>query len=241
MKLNELIELLDLCAYIPKHKTIIFGDVHLGYEESLSVRGVLIPRQQYGLTIDRLTKTLDSVSIETIVISGDLKHEFGTINYTEKKYIVEFIKFLQNYCKTLVIIEGNHDPLLKPLAKNRGVVLCDYYSIGDSIICHGDSILDDSLLDGISRIIIGHEHPAITLSDYPRKETYKCALFGKYNNYDLLVLPSYNLLVPGTNVLTGKFLSPYLKNNKNGIDSFKVFIVGEEILNFGTIKEIKKM
>ena len=45
MKILKSIELIDLAIYT--NKTLIVTDFHMGYEESLNKRGVLVPRFQF--------------------------------------------------------------------------------------------------------------------------------------------------------------------------------------------------
>ena len=75
--------------------------------------------------------------------------------------------------------------------------------------------------------MIGHEHPAIGLRSNLRIEHYKCFLKGKFSKQDLIVMPSFNLVTEGGNILKEKLLSPYLKN----IGTFEVYVVGEKDKN----------
>ena len=99
------IEIVDLCLYIKKYKTLIIADVHLGYEESLNQRGVLIPKIQFKDTYERIDNILKNKETETVVVTGDLKHEFGVINNTEWNNILKiidlFLKNAQNMDKSL--------------------------------------------------------------------------------------------------------------------------------------------
>ena len=111
----------------------------------------------------------------------------------------------------------------------------------DITVLHGDKILDNMK----KTLIIGHEHPAISLKKGARTEKYSCFLKGKYKKHELIVLPSFNLLVHGSDVLKEKLLSPFLDN----INNFEVFIVSPEedlnnlskVLYFGKIRDIKKL
>ena len=80
MEIIKGIEICDLSLYLKGYKTLIIADLHLGYEESLNKKGVLVPRIQFKDTYERLNKILTSKKIETMIITGDLKHEFGVIN-----------------------------------------------------------------------------------------------------------------------------------------------------------------
>lgn len=234
MKIDNNIEIVDLCIFLKEQKVLVFGDVHIGYEEALNNKGVLVPRQQYKMTLERLEKTLDKLDVETVIINGDLKHEFGTILRTEWKDVFNLVDFLLSKCKRLIIMQGNHDKILKPIADKKNVEFVKSFVCGSVLITHGDFIPVEA--SDCKTIIIGHEHPAISIAEYPRIEKYKCFLVGKWKTKKLIVMPSYNLLTEGTDVLFGKFLSPFIEN----LDNFNVYVVGDQILDFGKVKEIRK-
>lgn len=239
MKLANNIEIIDLALYLVKEKTLIISDLHIGIEESLNRQGILIPRSQFNDLLNKLKLILEKVKVERIIFNGDLKHEFGEISRQEWNNILNLFDYLKD--KEIIIIKGNHDPVLKPIADKRSIKLIESYNLDNITVLHGDKILEN-LNDAI---IIGHEHPAITLKKGIRTEKYSCFLKGKYNNKDLIVIPSFNLLTYGTNVLKERLLSPFLSN----IEDFEVFIVSPEedlnnlnkILYFGKIKDIRKI
>jgi len=239
MKLTNNIEIIDLALYLVKEKTLVISDLHIGIEESLNKQGVLIPRSQFNDLLNKLKLILNKVEIKKIVFNGDLKHEFGEISKQEWNNILSLFDFLHD--KEIIIIKGNHDPILKPIANKRNLKLVDKYDIDDITILHGDKILENLN----KTIIIGHEHPAISLKKGIRQEKYSCFLKGKYKNKELIVMPSFNLLTYGTNVLKENLLSPFLNN----IENFEVFVLEpeedlntlSEILYFGKIKDIRKI
>jgi len=228
------IEIIDLGLYIKEYKTLVISDVHLGYEESLSQKGVLIPRVQYKDTVERVTKVLKNYDVETVIVTGDLKHEFGVINRSEWKNILDIIDLFLKYAKRLVLIKGNHDVLIPYITKKKGIETYEYYKFGEIIAIHGDEILDNEDFKKSKIILMGHEHPAIGFKEKAKYETYKCFLKGKYENKILIVLPSFNKLTIGTDVLRRELLSPYLQKD---LSNFEVFVIEDEkVLNFGKIK-----
>lgn len=225
-------EIIDLGLWFDDYKTLIIGDFHLGYEEALNKQGLMIPRMQFDLTIKRLEKIFLKVKPLKIVINGDLKHEFGTISDTEWKYVLRLIDYLFKHCNEIILVRGNHDTILEPIASKKNLEVVDYYQFGDNLVCHGDKILHIKS----KRIIIGHEHPALTLKKGVRVEKYKCFLFGKWKDKELIVMPSFNLVKEGADILSDKMLSPYLTD----INDFSVKVVqDEEILDFGLVKNLK--
>ena len=237
MKLTDNIEIIDLALYLIKEKTLIISDLHIGIEESLNKQGILIPRFQFNDLVLRLKNILAKVNVNRVVFNGDLKHEFGEILPQEWRNILKLFDFLQD--KEIIVIKGNHDPILKPIAEKRNMKLIESYTINNITILHGDKILAN-----LSKVIImGHEHPAISLKKGIRTERYNCFLKGKWHNKILIVTPSFNLLTYGSNVLKEKLLSPFLTN----IEDFQVFVVEpakdlnklSKVLYFSKIKDIR--
>jgi len=236
MEIIDNIEIIDLGLYLKKQKVLVITDTQIGYEESLNKQGILLPRFQFNDLIKRLRKIIDKCKPEIIIINGDIKHEFGTISQTEWRYTVKLIDFLAENAE-LILVKGNHDTILGPIADKKNVRIVDYYSIADIYLCHGHVIPEDKEFEKAKTVIIGHAHPAIGLRDQGRVEKYKCYLKGEYKDKTLIVQPSFNLIIEGTDVLKEKLLSPFLDQD---LKNFKVFVVGDEILRFVTIKDILK-
>ena len=310
MKIFENMELVDLAVYT--NRTLIVSDFHIGYEEALNKQGILMPRFQFKEIIERLEnmfRKLKGRKIENIVILGDLKHEFGTISEQEWRHTLRLLDYLGQHCKEIILIKGNHDTILGPIARKRNVEVRDYYiiepikndkrmpiakktnkqapitkktnnkdrqkiinitgrvlknliikknsqkSTGKILCLHGDKIPPKELLEGVSTIIIGHEHPAVSIKDGPRAEVFKCFLAGKWKRKDLIVVPAFNLVTEGTDILRNcytisgtpkipkefssvmkeKVLSPFLKGN---LKDFEVIVVADKLYGFGKVKDL---
>ena len=233
MKLHEGVIAVDLGLYLEKEKTLVIADLHLGYEEHLAKQGVLVPRVQYEQTIKRLDYIFSKLpDVETIVLNGDVKHEFGRVNPQEWREVLKLIDYLSEK-GNLVVIKGNHDTILGPITKKRDITEVKEYRIGDVLIAHGDYVPENLA----KIVIIGHEHPTITLREDAKSERFKCYLKGKYKRSVLIVQPSFNLLTQGTDVSRERLLSPFLKK----VEDFQCFIVNDqthEVLEFGKIKEL---
>ena len=235
MKLLKNIEAIDLALYIDK--SLVIADVHIGFEEALNKQGVLVPRFQFPDLVKRMKLIFDKLKnkkIERIIINGDLKHEFGTISEQEWRHTLKFLDFLEDYCENILLVKGNHDTIHGPIAKKRNVKLADCVELREVLVCHGDKIPE-----GIKKyrtIIIGHEHPAVSIRDNMRVETYKCYLVGKYKGKNLIVQPSFNLVAEGADILKEGLLSPFLHGN---IDDFDVYAVEDKIYELGKAGSLK--
>jgi len=245
MKLANGIELMDLSLFISAKSLLILSDIHIGYESELNRKGILIPRTSFREMIDRIGKILIKTQPKTILITGDLKHSFGSISEQEWRDALRFLDFIGKTAKKIILIKGNHDTILSPIAKKRNVEIVHYYSfsVGKKkiFVCHGDTIPKKSAsnFSDADIIIMGHEHPAITISDSIRQEKFKCFLSGKWKGKQLIVMPSANLLTEGTDVLKERLLSPFLQKNRE-FENFEVYVVGdEEVLKFGKLKNLE--
>jgi uncharacterized protein len=225
MLIHPNIQIRDLGLYLIKEKILVIGDLHIGYEEELNKKGVMVPRFGFEDLMKRVKNMLKDV--ETVVINGDLKHEFGTISKTEWNQTKKFLNILKG--KRIVLIKGNHDTILKPIVKD--IELLDAFQVGDVLICHGDEIVNQDC----KVIVIGHEHVAVGLKEGIRVERYKCFLKGKYKRKILIAMPSCNLVTTGTDILKESRLSPYLQQK---LDTFEVFIVSDKVYDFGRVKDL---
>lgn len=231
MQLSAGIEIIHTALWLSPEKILIINDLHLGYEEALHHKGILVPRFQLQEIIQEMNKIFQIVNPTTLIINGDLKHEFGRILKQEWNEIVTFLDFVQQQVPEIIIIKGNHDPIIKPIAEKRGIAVIKEYLVSDTIIVHGDQLIETKA----KRIIIGHEHPAITLREGSKREKYKCFLKGKWKRKELIAVPSFNPLLEGTDILKEELLSPFLTNIRN----FKVYIVGKgDVFEFGKVKEL---
>jgi uncharacterized protein len=230
------VELLDLAIYLRPENILVMGDVHLGYEQALARRGVLIPRFQLKDTVERLEKIFKVFDkFEAIVINGDLKHEFAVISEQEWREILKFFDFLLLHSKQIMIIRGNHDVKLIPIARKRNISVVESLATNGKFICHGD-VVPKSLDFNDSKIVIaGNEHPAVSLHEGQRSELYKCFLIGTWKGKKLIVMPSFNQITVGSDILREKSLSPFMKQD---LSNFEVYIIGDKVYPFGKFKNL---
>lgn len=238
MQILKNIKIIRTALFIENKKILILSDLHIGYDESLNANGILLPRFQYLDLFRDTQKIVKEVKPKIIILNGDIKHEFSGILREEWKRVKEYVSYLQRTCK-VILIKGNHDAILEPLAKERKIEIRNHYLTDDIFICHGDKLIENEDFKKSKTIIIGHEHPAITLKDNIRTEKYKCFLLGMYKNKKIIVMPAMNPSSEGSDVLTQKLLSPYLKNN-NKLKEFKAIIIEENnTYDFGKIKNLE--
>lgn len=243
MRLTHDLEIFDLALYLVKHNSLVVADVHIGFEEALNRQGVLIPRFQFNEVVKRLEAIILSVlkarklkKLDKIIVNGDIKHEFGTISEQEWRDTLKLLDFLGRHCDKIVLVKGNHDTILGPIADKREIEVVDELVIGDIFIVHGHKLPNSQKLTAKS-VVIAHEHPAVSVTRFPRSELFKCWLKGKWKGKELIVMPSFNLVTEGTDILRESLLSPFLKGVN--LDDFECYVVEDKVYGFGKLKNLR--
>lgn len=222
------------CVFFPKEKILVLGDVHIGYEEALNKQGMFVPRTQF----DEIKKDLEKVFDETgklkeIIILGDLKHEFGEISEQEWRETLQFIELLKEKSGKIVLVKGNHDSILEPIAKRHEIKIEQEYVLGENLFIHGNKFplkIDKK----IKRIFLGHRHPAVKLSDSVKSESFKVFLVGKWKGKEIIILPSFMPLIEGMDIINEEDSRlPF------SISDFEVYAVGDKVYSFGKVGEIE--
>lgn len=255
-----LIRLIDLALFLSERRVLALADIHLGIEDALKDEGVFVPRHHRAQVQHRLERIFQELGItpskplQKIIINGDLRHQFGPLSRVEHKESKEFLRWLAQWTEQIVLIEGNHDGSLQRFASER-ITVVQGYSEGDCWFVHGDRALTPSpspvthsrergaCKGGVRAkawLIIGHEHPAVGLRDpvTGRTEVYKCFLVGTFREHNLLVLPSFNQLMRGSDLLRERPLSPFVQ--QSDLEGFSVYVVSDDgsIYEFGPLRRL---
>jgi len=220
-------------------KILVVGDLHLGFEESLNESGIFIGRKMFGEMIGDFDKVFDAVGerIDEIVLLGDVKHEFGRVLRQEWNDVLGLFDYLKGKCERIVLVKGNHDKIIEPIARERKIEVVDYYVVGKYCFLHGDRDFDEIWDNRIKAFVVGHVHPAVNLKDGVKVEKYKCFLVGKFKRKEIIAVPSFIEYYEGSD--------PREKKNRLvwgvNLEKFDVKIVGEKdlgVLDFGKMDRL---
>jgi len=232
MKILPGIEAIGKALWIEKEKILIIADLHIGYEEALVKRGFLIPKTFLVELKNEIIELL-KLKPKLIIVNGDFQHEFSKISRIDWDDSMQILNLLLKQAKVILIV-GNHDTLIEQFTKKMDFEIRDFFILENIAVLHGNKIINECLDKKIKIFIIGHDHPAITISDNIKQEKYKCFLLGKYHDKTVLVMPSFLPLPEGSDVRKEKFLSPFLKD----ISNFEVFVIGDKIYDLGKVKDL---
>lgn len=197
------------CAYLPESETVAISDLHLGFEIYMESEGLFLPRLQMKLEVERIESILREYAPSTIIINGDVKHEFSRNTPQEWIEIRKLFDLLSSRSK-VIVVRGNHDNYILNIAGRFGIEVTRSSGRGGILFAHGDVLLQE---EGKNCTVIGHEHPAIRIVDSVGAYS-KFPVFMHLEDRKVLVLPAFSPFALGTDVLSGfdEFMSPYLKN-----------------------------
>ncbi len=220
-KINNVI--LDGVGAAVVGKVGIIADLHIGMEEMLNVR------VQTREMLRNVKYLIEKYSLESIIINGDLKHGFDKSRKQEWEEIRYFVDELKKRVEVNVV-KGNHDFYIENIMNDRTY---DYIDVGDVRITHGHKLVDYK-----SMLIIGNEHPTIKIRDeVGAYMVYRCFVY--FESKRVLVLPAFNPLSKGNNILNNSFISPVLEDAN--INEAYVYAIEEgDVFSLGQVKSIFK-
>jgi hypothetical protein len=237
-----------------ENKILVIADLHIGYEESIVETGIF-PRIQTHDIITSLSRIFDKlqkqkINLDKIIILGDLKHEHGKISDAEWRETLYVLDFITKKSKEIILIKGNHDNILGPIANKRNIQIMPFYKYDDILFMHGNKEYKNAFKEKKSKdkkdkdikiLILAHLHPAITLSDEYKMEKYKCFLLGKYKRKQVYILPSFNPISIGYDLITGKGKKEFLIIPENKLKNFDAIVYNPEedkFYNFGKLRKL---
>jgi len=233
-KLINGIYLIDKALWLEKQKILAIADLHIGYEGYLvEEQGILLPRRLFQMIKKDLGFFINFLQPKKILINGDLKHEFGKISEQEWQETLAALDLMLEKAE-VILIKGNHDTILEPIARKKGLKIVDYYCCSSICFMHGHKIFDKPLKKA-KILVFAHTHPAIILREGIKAERYKCWLFGSWKGKQVIVMPSFIPYAEGIDVLSQHFDQPFLKNLSN----FEVLAIGDKIYKMGRVKNLK--
>lgn len=204
-------------AWLEKERALLVADLHLGYAWAHREQGNLMPIAAPEDTLDRLEALAADYAPREIIVLGDVIHAA----VTEDAVMADLRRLHQLAGGVPVrLIAGNHDVHLASMLRQAGLEAAVVREIilGGNLLLHGDAgdetEADARCLAAVERggcVILGHEHPAINLSDGVAT-TVRCPCF--LVGEDVLVLPAFSPWSAGTNIRHGVFLSPYVRRAK---------------------------
>lgn len=186
-------------VYLEKEATLAIADPHLGYAWAQRAAGNLVPLGAGDEWAAALTGLIDEYAPRRVVVLGDFVHRAVRVEAIETE-VCRFIEVVETRAE-LVLVGGNHDRGLDRLLERCGkaVEVRECLRCEDHLLIHGHEAAD-----GKMRVLMGHEHPVLTLGD-PAGGSVRCPCF--LVGERVTVLPAMSRWAAGCNVRSGRFLS----------------------------------
>jgi DNA ligase-associated metallophosphoesterase len=200
--------------WLAEPRALLVADLHLGYAWAHRERGNLLPIGAGENTIARLQALVTDYAPREFFVLGDVIH--GTVG---AEAVLDELRALHELADgvQLRLIAGNHDSQLAAMLRQAGLPseVRREILVGENLLLHGDGANDEMALAKLraarergGRIIMGHEHPALALSDGVAT-TARCPCF--LAGEEAIVLPAFSAWSSGTDVRSGNFLSAYTR------------------------------
>ncbi len=180
----------DKCLLLKEGGMMVVADLHIGYESALEQDGIHIPRIQTVVIRDSLIEMVERYEPQSLVVLGDIKHEFSKNAAQEMSDVRELLRALTPKVE-VTLIKGNHDNFLENIASRSGVKVVDIMKEDGIMFAHGHANCFDRPL------VIGHEHPSIKIIDTVGAYL-KLPCFMHLEDEGILVLPAFSPLASGT-------------------------------------------
>ena len=225
----------ERCLILEKEHTLVIGDLHLGYEKALEDEGVYIPRMNTDSIRDSLNRIISKYEPETIVLLGDIKHDFRRAKYEGREDIKNIIDLILG-AADVIVVKGNHDNYLQNIIADYGLDTVDYIDIGGYRLEHGHV---DS---GVRPVIIGHEHPSVRIAGaLSGGIKVQCFLYAKKEG--VIVIPPFSFLSSGTD-MSGAYKENFMSDACKNADMAEAELYGVSdlgILPLGRLGDISEI
>lgn len=200
--------------WLPGTGTLSVSDLHLGYAWAHRHSGQMLPLGMKEQTVTRLAELLDTYSPQELVLLGDIVHRAVPVPALEN----ELRRLWEEIGSRTALhwVAGNHDGRLAQLLCDLRlpVKLMPEHRAGPHLLVHGDAAEENaaahlaSVRGTAGRVILGHEHPAFTLTDGVAS-SMKCPCFA--GSSELVVLPAFSEWAAGGDIRRRSYLSRYLQ------------------------------
>jgi len=233
-------------ALLIKNKEIlVISDLHIGIEEELKEYGIHSGSQTEKLQ-KNLIKLCKTYKPKEIILLGDIKHNIPTSTIQERNDVKRFLEKIKQYAKIHILL-GNHDGNINKIITSDIIVHpSDGIILDDIGLIHGHRWPKKEIVE-CKKIIIGHTHPTIMLTDRMGFKTYEpCWIktkllkskikekFSIEKNPELLIVPTFNPLCGGIAVNKEGIVGPF--RNIIDIKNSNVYLLDGTLL--GKVKNI---
>ncbi len=173
------------CAFLPKSRTLLMGDLHFEKASFLQMNGhAPLPAYDTDDTLVRLEHIIADYNPSHVAVLGDSFHDEEAGARLSQTHF-DHINTLVNQCGRFTWILGNHDPSIP-----RGLdgAQEDHLVIDGFLLTHLPEMPEGDEVN-----ICGHLHPKLRFKVRARRFTHPCFARGE----NRLILPSFGTFTGG--------------------------------------------
>lgn len=193
-------------VFLERESILAVADLHLGYAWAHRYHGQLLPLHSPDDLAARLSDLCAFYKPRQFAILGDIVHQAVPVAEIASELTALFTS-LSSLCG-LKLLLGNHDKnLRKILHSTAEAEFLAHLETDHFLLTHGNNI---SQIPSRKTVIMGHEHPAISLGDGIASAKFPCFVIAP----NLLLLPAFSLWAAGSNLRAYEFMSPLARKTR---------------------------
>jgi putative SbcD/Mre11-related phosphoesterase len=222
------------------------GDLHIGLEDEMRSKGVIVPSQT-----DKMLEELLSLAegCDRLVLLGDVKHQVPGTSDQEHSELPRFFHSLAKAFGEIDVVRGNHDVGIEDIFFT-GVHIhpSTGFAIGDVGFVHGH-IWPSNVVMAKPTLVMAHNHPAILFRDgVGHVTTERCWLRGGFKEEaharypelpdEAVVMPSLNRSLQGSPVtlIGGRQIGPLFGKGMIDLENAQVYLL--DGIHLGSVKSL---
>jgi len=223
------------------------GDLHIGLEDELRSKGIIVPSQT-----ERMERELLEIAegSDRLILLGDVKHQVPGTSEQEHSELPRFFHALAKAFRDIDIVRGNHDVGIEDIAF-RGVHIhaATGFSLGEVGFVHGHVWPSPEVMSRRT-LVMAHNHPAVMFRDgVGHVTTERCWMRCRFKEEahsryvelpeEVIVVPCLNRALQGSpvNLEGGKLLGPLFAQDLIDLDNAQLYLL--DGINLGTVKSLR--
>lgn len=227
-------------AFFPSAGALAISDLHLGYEATMRAAGAGVPTLDRAALFDAIDGAIARHRPDVLVVTGDVKHGFSRVTIDEARDVRAAWRRLSARAPRVVLLEGNHDAGLAKMVPDAEIA--PWLRLGGWLFAHGHERVPREASALARGLVVGHEHPAVTLAD-ELGVGLRARAFLRHRaprGRETVVLPALSPWAAGYDVTKrGPFLGPLLARKER--DRFRAHVLADgDVLDFGEVGSLRR-
>lgn len=207
----------DSFIFLIDERIMVCSDLHLTHKSPIfdslkSLKRLFLNAKDYF-------EKRSNKKVELFVIINQMFDSVGGADYFNREKTKNLVDFLIKNFNKIVYVAKNHKGVINNYLEHFNIISKDYFITKNILFLSEDKIFEPN--EKFNTIILGHESPNI-YDINEKKNCFKCFIYGKYKDKNLIILPSFatpSFGVDFENVTKENILTQYI--DEGNLESFK--------------------